>query len=48
MRWSCRRQRRPAEVRGIFSLSQIARQLGMPLQLPSQAQSFAEIEAALS
>jgi CBS-domain-containing membrane protein len=35
------------EVRGIFSLSQIARQLGMPLQLPSEAKSFAEIEAAL-
>jgi CBS-domain-containing membrane protein len=35
------------EVRGIFSLSQIARQLGIALQLPAQAQSFAEIEAAL-
>jgi CBS-domain-containing membrane protein len=35
------------EVRGIFSLTQIARQLGMPLQLPSEAKSFAEIEAAL-
>ena len=35
------------EVRGIFSLSQIARQLGMPLQLPAEAKSFAEIEAAL-
>jgi CBS domain-containing protein len=35
------------EVRGIFSLSQIARQLGMPLQLQGHAQSFAEIEAAL-
>ncbi|HVZ42501.1 MAG TPA: CBS domain-containing protein [Ramlibacter sp.] len=35
------------EVRGLFSLSQIARQLGMPLALPAQAQSFAEIEAAL-
>lgn len=35
------------QVRGIFSLSQIARQLGMPLQLPSEAKSFAEIEAAL-
>jgi CBS-domain-containing membrane protein len=34
------------EVRGIISLSQIARQLGMPLQLPAQAESFAEIEAA--
>lgn len=36
------------EVRGIFSLSQIARQLGRPLQLPEQAGSFAEIEAALA
>ena len=35
------------EVRGIFSLSQMARQLGMPLALPSEAKSFAEIEAAL-
>jgi CBS-domain-containing membrane protein len=37
-----------AEVRGLFSLSQIARQLGMPLQLPEAAGSFAEIEAALA
>ncbi|MBI5276602.1 MAG: CBS domain-containing protein [Burkholderiales bacterium] len=36
------------EVRGIFSLSQMARQLGMALQLPVQAKSFAEIEAALA
>jgi CBS-domain-containing membrane protein len=36
------------EVRGIFSLSQIARQLGMPLQLQEHANSFAEIEAALA
>lgn len=35
------------EVRGIFSLSQIARQLGMALQLPEAADTFAEIEAAL-
>ncbi len=35
------------EVRGIFSLSQIARQLGMALQMPTEAKSFAEIEAAL-
>jgi CBS-domain-containing membrane protein len=35
------------QVRGIFSLTQIARQLGMPLSLPAQAESFAEIEAAL-
>ena len=39
-------QGRP-EVRGIFSLSQIGRQLGQPLQLPEAAGSFAEIEAAL-
>ena len=36
------------EVRGIFSLSQIARQLGIALQLPEGANSFAEIEAALA
>lgn len=36
------------EVRGIFSLSQIARQLGTPLPLPEAADSFAEIEAALA
>ena len=36
------------EIRGIFSLSQIARQLGIPLQLPEAAGSFAEIEAALA
>ena len=35
-------------VRGIFSLSQIARQLGIALQLPEAAGSFAEIEAALA
>lgn len=35
-------------VRGIFSLSQIARQLGIALQLPEGASSFAEIEAALA
>lgn len=35
-------------VRGIFSLSQIARQLGIPLQLPETAGSFAEVEAALA
>ena len=37
-----------SQVRGIFSLSQIARQLGQPLQLPEAADSFAEIEAVLS
>jgi CBS domain containing-hemolysin-like protein len=36
------------ELRGIFSLSQIARQLGIPLELPHEADSFAEIEAALA
>lgn len=36
------------EVRGIFSLSQIARQLGQPLELPRAADSFAEIEAVLA
>jgi len=35
-------------VRGIFSLSQIARQLGVQLQASEVARSFAEIEAALS
>lgn len=36
------------QVRGIFSLSQIARQLGVDLQPHSFAQSFADIELALS
>jgi len=36
------------EVRGIFSLSHIARQLGTPLELPVAANSFAEVEAALA
>jgi CBS-domain-containing membrane protein len=36
------------EVRGIFSLSQIARQLGVALQLPAEAKTFAEIEARLA
>lgn len=35
-------------VRGIFSLSQIARQLGVALEVQSFASTFAEIEAALS
>jgi CBS-domain-containing membrane protein len=35
------------EVRGIFSLSQIARQVGMALQLPAEPKSFAEREPAL-
>ena len=37
----------PRVVRGIFSLSQIARQMGVALELPAQAASFAELEAAL-
>lgn len=36
------------EVRGLFSLSQIARQVGTALALPEAADSFAEIEAALA
>jgi len=35
-------------VRGIFSLTQIARQLGIDIEPKSFAHSFAEIEAALS
>jgi hypothetical protein len=35
-------------VRGIFSLSQIARQLGVPLAATEVARTFAEIETALS
>ena len=35
-------------VRGILSLSQVARQLGKPLQLSEVARTFAEIEAVLS
>ena len=35
------------EIRGIFSLSQVARQLGMPLQLPQEVETFSEIEAAI-
>ena len=35
------------KVRGIFSLSQIARQLGIDLQPQSFAQTFADIESAL-
>jgi CBS domain-containing protein len=34
-------------LRGIFSASQIARQLGMAIQTPEVAQTFAEIGAAL-
>lgn len=35
-------------VRGLFSASQVARQLGIVLQTAEVAQTFAEIEAALS
>ncbi|MBI2313293.1 MAG: CBS domain-containing protein [Betaproteobacteria bacterium] len=35
-------------VRGIFSASQIARQLGVPIQTTEVARTFAEIEAMLS
>ena len=35
-------------IRGIFSASQIARQLGVPLQISELARTFAEIEEALS
>jgi CBS domain-containing protein len=35
-------------VRGIFSLTQIARQLGLQIQAPEIARTFAQIEAALT
>ena len=35
-------------IRGIFSASQIARQLGVPLQITELARTFAEIEEALA
>lgn len=35
-------------VRGIFSASQVARQLGVPMQAAEVARTFAEIEAAIS
>lgn len=35
-------------VRGLFSASQIARQLGIPLETFTVAHTFAEVEAALS
>ena len=40
----------PSEVsiRGIFSASQIARQLGVPLHIPELARTFAEVEQALA
>lgn len=35
-------------IRGIFSASQIARQMGVPLQTTEVARTFAEIEAAIT
>lgn len=35
------------QVRGIFSSTQIARQVGMPIPLARRAETFAELEAAL-
>jgi len=35
-------------IRGMFSVSQIARQLGMPLQITELARTFAEIEQVLA
>ncbi len=35
-------------VRGIFSLSQIASDLGVAIEVPQRAETFAEIEAALA
>lgn len=35
-------------IRGIFSLSQIARQMDIPIELPVAAVTFAELEAALN
>jgi len=35
-------------VRGLFSAAQVARQLGLELQTMEIAQSFADVEAALS
>jgi Mg2+/Co2+ transporter CorC len=37
-----------SRVRGLFSASQVARQLGMELQTFEVAQTFADIEAALA
>lgn len=43
-------RRRPGQeiLRGIFSLTQIARQLGMAIEPDGKAQSFAELERALA
>ena len=35
-------------VRGVFSASQIARQLGIPMQTTEVARTFAEIEAVIA
>jgi CBS-domain-containing membrane protein len=35
-------------IRGIFSATQIARQLGVPLQIPELATTFSEVEQALA
>ncbi|MDK9692294.1 hypothetical protein [Azospira sp.] len=35
-------------VRGVFSASQVARQLGIPLHTTEVARTFAEIEAVIS
>ena len=35
-------------LRGIFSASQIARQMGIPLQTTEVVRTFAEIEAAIA
>jgi len=42
--------RSPAEVsiRGMFSVSQIARQLGLALQIAELARTFSEVEQALA
>ena len=37
----------PQAIRGVFSATQIARQLGVQLQITEIARTFAEIEAAL-
>jgi hypothetical protein len=39
---------RGQRVRGLFSASQVARQLGIPLETFAVAATFAEIEAALA
>ncbi|MCL4801219.1 MAG: CBS domain-containing protein [Burkholderiales bacterium] len=41
------RGRRVPRVRGIFSITQIARELGIPIEGPPVGRTFAEVEAAL-